>query len=264
MKIIIIIIGLLLISSIAVAANNVEVHINYPADTVFIGSYNQLEIWIENDFDIIGLALGFEFSSYSGTISWNMNYGDFPPANVENDARGAIDFNYLALGLEDSYLPDSILIGGAAIPPFEGLPTGNLRKCYTLHFYIPEGTPEQDFCIDNIFVPPAGEWVFDNGSQAIAPDYHGCQNSSPGDPDCPPICYPVRITTRVCGDANEDGHANLSDLVTILRFIFHEYLIFSPWVISDVDCDGRFNIGDIVYMTNYVFYGGPLPCSDCP
>ncbi|HEQ99915.1 MAG TPA: hypothetical protein ENO22_11315 [candidate division Zixibacteria bacterium] len=263
MKIIISIIGLLLISSIAVAANNVEVHINYPADTVFIGSYNQLEIWIENDVDVIGLHLGFEFSGYSGTITWDMNYGDFPPANVENDARGAILFTYLAYGFEDNYLPDSILIGGPAIPPYEGLPAGNLRKCYTLHFYIPEGISEQNFCIDNIFISPVG-WAFDDGYQAIAPDYHGCQNSSTGNPDCPAICYPVRTTARVCGDTNDDGNANLADLVTILHFIFHEYPILSPWVISDVDCDGRLNIGDLNYLANYVFFGGPMPCQYCP
>jgi hypothetical protein len=264
MKIIIVIIGLLLISNIAVAANNVEVHINYPADTVFIGSYNQLEIWMENDTDLLGWSLGFEFDGYSGTIVWDLNYGDDPPANIENDAIGAILHNFMTLNMEDNLLPDSILMGGAAFPPFTGLSTGTLRKCYTYRFFIPEDAPQGTFCIDNVFIPPAGNWVFDDGYGGIAPDYHGCQNSSPGNPDYPAICYPVRTTTRVCGDGNEDGLVNIGDFVAVVHLIFHNTPNPSPWVISEVDCDGRVNIGDIVYLINYIFFAGPIPCEPCP
>ncbi|MBD3218390.1 MAG: hypothetical protein GF310_08955 [candidate division Zixibacteria bacterium] len=267
MKIIIILIGLLLLSGIAMAANDVEVHVNWPADTVFIGSYNQLQIWMENDVDLLGYAMGFEFSGYTGTIIWDMNYGDEPPGNVENDARGAIHQNFVPHGFEDNILPDSILIGGAMVPPaYTGLPVNNSRLCYTLRFYIPDDASEETFCIDNVFIPPAGDWIFDDGAQSIIPDYHGCQNSGPQDPDCPAVCYPVRTTTRLCGDVNGDGTANLSDIVFILDYLFHGFsgADFFRWVVCDVTCNGRVNIADVGYFIEYIFMGGNPPCYNCP
>ena len=56
--------GLLLIAGFLYADNNIEVHFNYPADTVFIGEINTVEFWIENDDTLQGMTLGFEFSGY--------------------------------------------------------------------------------------------------------------------------------------------------------------------------------------------------------
>jgi hypothetical protein len=267
MKIIIIVIGLLLFSGMAMAANDVEVHVNWPADTVFIGSYNQLQIWMENDQDLIGYVMGLELSGYNGSIVWDLNYGDEPPGNVENDARGAIHQNIVPHSFEDNLLPDSVLIGGPMIPPsYTGLPANNNRICYTLRFYIPEGASDQTLCIDNIFIPPAGDWVFEVDGGQIVPNYHGCINSGSQNPDCPAICYPVRNTARLCGDLTLDGTINVADIAQLLNSLLHlpPYYFNYSWVHGDVNCNGRENIGDLGYLIEYIFMGGDPPCSNCP
>ena len=102
MKIIKILIGLLLIANLAMSATDIEVHINYPSDSVFIGSYNKLEIWVENTDTILGISLGFEYSGTPGTIMWDLDYGIVPPINVENDARSALQWVQENRGLEDN------------------------------------------------------------------------------------------------------------------------------------------------------------------
>ena len=266
MKIIKIIIGLLLISSTAIAAYNIEVHINYPTDTVYIGSYNQLEIWIENDTRLNGMSLGLEFDTYSGTIIWDPDYGDIPPAQIENDAIGNLSYIFNPLGFEDNLLPDSILFGGPYLPDMiPGLPANSMRKCITFRFYIPDTAPLEDFCVDNIFIPNYGYWLFEDDGGEIVPDYFGCQNSSQSNPDCPAVCFPVRSDIwRMCGDINGDFAVNVSDFVYLLDYIFHNAPMATPWVQADVTCNGRVNISDVAYLIAYLFAGGNFPCANCP
>ena len=247
------------------AADNVVVHFNYPSDTIYIGQTNIMEIWIENDDSVLGMALGFEFRDYVGTIVWDSAYGNYPPVNQENDAVGAFLFNTAPHSMYDLVQPDSLLIGGTYLPStIPGLPPNSLRKCYTLKFDVPSGEPAGSLCVDNIFVPPAGSWIFDDGTSGFPPDYHGCVNSSPSNPDCPAVCFPVIERNYVCGDANNDTMVNVADLVYIINYVFQVGPEPFVYLAGDATCNGRVNIADAGYIMEYLFMGGPEPCYFCP
>ncbi len=268
MKIIKILIGLLVIANIAMAANNVEVHINYPSDTVFIGSYNKLEVWIQNDVVVWGFALSFEVSGTLGTIEWMQDYGDHPPYFLEGGFRGYLTaFMSNLYGLDDTMLPDSITNGGIYLPGVGvPLPTGSMRPCYSYYFYVPDGEDPGQLCIDNIYVPAGGEWLFaPESGEPVVPSYDGCPESDPANPTCPAVCFPVGTTTRPCGDANGDGNVNVGDMVYVINYVM---MAMPPDEISyafdDVNCDGRVNLADSEFIMEYLFIGGPAPCQYCP
>jgi PKD repeat protein len=193
---IVILLMLMLISITAYAGNNVVIHFNYPADTVYVGIANTLEIYIENDDVINAMSLGLEFSGYSGIITWNSGYGSVPPMNVEEAGLDAFANGVMiAYGdLFDSYLPDSILFGGVMMPTISDglLPYAYPELRYTMEFEIPPGEPLGQICVDNIIYPPAGEWLFYESYEVeYAPDFNGCVNTAANNPDCSAICFPV-------------------------------------------------------------------------
>jgi PKD repeat protein len=188
---------LIVLTGSILADNNVEVHFNYPQDTIFVGDTNTLEFWIANEDTLHGFSLGFEFSEYQGEFLWDSSYGNYPPLNIEIDIElePCLFVSSLSGSFFDVNFPDSMLIGAAALPPMcEYVLLGDsIRTCYTMKFFIPEGEPIGEICVDNIFYPPAGEWIFDPGGAGpiIVPDYFGCVNESDANPDCPAICFPV-------------------------------------------------------------------------
>jgi hypothetical protein len=264
MKIIKILAGLLLVANLAMAATNVEVHINYPSDSVFIGSYNKLEIWIENTDTIIGISLGFECTGSLATLYWDEDYGSVPPVNIENDARFAINWQNLYYGFGDTELPDSFLVGGVFVPPITpGILPGASRECISLYFYVPESESPGEFCIDNVFIPPGGDWIVDDGSPDIAPSFQGCAETVSPYTNCPAVCFPVANTERPCGDANGDLFTNFADVVYIIEYMLHTSGPLG-YAFADVNCDGRVNIADAEFLAEYIFTGGPAPGAGCP
>jgi C1A family cysteine protease len=68
----------------------------------------------------------------------------------------------------------------------------------------------------------------------------------------------------ICGDANADQIANVSDVVYIVSYIFSGGSAPEPLEAGNVDCNEVVNISDAVYLVSYIFGGGPAPCADCP
>jgi PKD repeat protein len=203
MKVLRFLTGMLLMASFLYADYNIEIHFNYPAETVFIGEINTVEFWIENDDTLQGMTLGFEFSGYAGTIAWDSLYGSNPPLNIEDpDAVDAFlgGVAVITYGLNAGTPEDTILLGGAYMPPDNlGLPSSSARVCYSMQFSIPEGQSMGSLCVDNIIVPPGGAWIVDIGAGPFAPDYFDCVNTSYNNPDCPAVCVPV-VTKEVEAD----------------------------------------------------------------
>ncbi len=84
--------------------------------------------------------------------------------------------------------------------------------------------------------------------------------------------FDTRITAQIviegapaiCGDVNEDGSINISDIVAMIGHIFDIWPgPFDP-ALADVDCSGTVTISDAVYLLQYVFSGGSAPCANCP
>jgi PKD repeat protein len=193
MKILKILLGVLLISSMALASNNVEIHINYPADTAYIGVSNKVEIWIENDQALSAFSLAFSFwGPYEGEIIWEDAFSPFTP---ENDAVGALNTHYAATGIDDMTLPDIFMQIGIYFPVGgEGtaLPPNSARACYYKYFTIPAGENIGEICVDNYFLYPTGDWIFvEQYGNNYPPDYFGCVNNSTIDPNCQSHCFPI-------------------------------------------------------------------------
>ncbi|MFH2056370.1 MAG: FG-GAP-like repeat-containing protein [bacterium] len=66
--------------------------------------------------------------------------------------------------------------------------------------------------------------------------------------------------TYICGDANTDGVANITDAVYLIQYIFNGGPPPEPLESGDANCDGVANITDAVYLIQYIFGGGPDPC----
>jgi hypothetical protein len=204
-------------ATIPSSLDNVEIHINYPADTVYLRRTNTLEIWITNDMLVTGMMLGFEFAGNGGTIVWDSAYGNSPPVNEENDAIAVWDYSGLVVntdGFDNHLLPDSVHLYGESSGPSLGLPPNSSRLCYTLQFELTDCSFTEDFCVDNIPI-----WQFAS-ERTETPDYFGCANVGPSNPTCPAVCFPVAAAedapTAVMAIQPDTGTApaivNFSDL----------------------------------------------------
>jgi M6 family metalloprotease-like protein len=74
----------------------------------------------------------------------------------------------------------------------------------------------------------------------------------------------VQEPEYLCGDANADGTANITDAVYLIQYIFNNGPAPMPLASGDVNCDSTPNITDAVYLISYIFAGGPAPCAECP
>jgi PKD repeat protein len=178
---------------------------------VYIGEENTLQIFITNaDGPLLGMMLGFGFTSAVPGFSWKTPYGNMPIGPFKyvqewGDAVGTFDLTRLkfvhAINVPPVFetLPDSFLIGGAATLPGDPdygvpLPTHAVSTlCWDLKLIMPADPGEymEGFCIDNIFFPPAGAWVFDQGSGDVSypPTFQGNGNISRFIPSAPPVCF---------------------------------------------------------------------------
>lgn len=74
----------------------------------------------------------------------------------------------------------------------------------------------------------------------------------------------VRVYIYLCGDADRNGMVNVSDVVSLISFIFSGGTPPDPLAAGDADCNGIVNISDVVYLIGYIFSGGAQPCATCP
>lgn len=70
----------------------------------------------------------------------------------------------------------------------------------------------------------------------------------------------VTCPEYLCGDANSDGAANVSDAVWVINYVFIGGQPPNPLARGEVNCDGSVNVSDAVWIINYVFIGGNMPC----
>lgn len=81
----------------------------------------------------------------------------------------------------------------------------------------------------------------------------------------PDVVYSYTVTQApyLCGDADGNGVANITDAVHIISYIFAGGPPPSPLEAGDANCDGLSNITDAVYLIQYIFNSGPAPCAAC-
>jgi PKD repeat protein len=73
----------------------------------------------------------------------------------------------------------------------------------------------------------------------------------------------IDVCEFICGDANGDATVDISDVVSLIAYIFSGGPAPSPLLAGDANCDGGVDISDAVYLISYIFSGGPAPCTEC-
>ena len=115
---------------------------------------------------------------------------------------------------------------------------------------------------------PFGTSLSSDGLLSGTPSWNQTYNFavSVTDSDSPPKSDTVSVTMQIvdplplCGDANADLTANITDAVYLITYIFAGGPPPNPMASGDVNCDGTVNITDAVYLITYIFGGGPAPC----
>jgi len=71
----------------------------------------------------------------------------------------------------------------------------------------------------------------------------------------------LSVAIYTCGECNNDGIINGSDVVHLMNYLFIGGPAPVPIQAGDVNRDGGVNSADVVYLINYLFVGGPAPSS---
>ncbi len=67
----------------------------------------------------------------------------------------------------------------------------------------------------------------------------------------------------VCGDTDGSGMVTISDVVSLISYIFMGGAVPNPLQSADADCTGNVTVSDVVYLISYIFAGGQAPCAGC-
>ena len=192
-----------IIAGSANSANLVDIYVPMIADSLRVGFSTTLDIYIENDFKLGGMSLGFQIWSPDGA-SWNWEdvggfgaHGYVTSILTSRLGDGSV-FDMTGILVTEQSIDelgrDSIMVGGVAM--MRGLPTGPLEHMLSYHF-TPRLQPMEEsgtLCFDSCFVPPSGAFVFvDNGGSAGAPMTLWPAGG---------LCLPVRPFPQCCPEWN--------------------------------------------------------------
>jgi len=258
-----------IMSAIASAYRPVDISIRFNGggshNKVYVGRDNIMEILVRNDVVIRAMSIGFQFTSSSGPFSWVTPYGtkpiEAPCVKEHGDVVGAFDYtDGIATYL---HLPETILMGGVAeTQPYYFPPHANSTVFVSVKLRIPAGqtASSSGFCVDNIFVPPAGTWIIaDMDFAEFPPTFNGQENTSVVIPDAPPICFDIVARSFIRGDVDDNMTVDLADLTRLIDYMFFNGPVPKYPESADVNSDGRHNIADVVFLVRYIFSGGPEP-----
>ena len=200
---------LLLTGALFAQPGDMSVGLNNGDNVLYVGENNQLlEYSMTNAQPLAAATLGFGFSSTAGAFSFNTGHtGAFGSRPAVNPVLAIVDASAAAGGTywDNTYapgnafavsnLPNFILLGGVANDPTTFLPAhATSTKIWTMSI---NGTSlvatVGGFCVDNIFVAPAGTWTFDIGGTSFPPTFQGVANTSEGVPDAPAVCFDVIV-----------------------------------------------------------------------
>lgn len=254
---------LLLLPAVHVfAADEVKIQFNYPDDVVYADAMNRLEIWIENPVPLMSLSLGFFFTSDIVPFGFVSPYGDFPQSQPHyikmEDPGSAGSWHFSGWLFDTSILPQYFLMQGYASNAETGFPMhDNSTRTLSLKLDAAQLAPGGQFCIDNVFIPPAGFWLFTSECGEIPPIFYDEEEPNP---EVPAVCFPVVARYWIKGDADGSGVVDISDVVFCVQYIFAGGPAPAPLQSADVNRDFATTISDCTYLVNYISAGGPAPC----
>ncbi|GEM_PF-1402870 len=234
---------------------------------VYVGRDNIMEIMIRNDVLVLGISLGFHFSSASGPFSWATPFGTKPTLNPvflpSDDLARSFDLTE-GLVSTTALLPDSMLIAGVALDSNTAFPIHSQPTVFcSMKLRIPadQSAATLGFCVDNMFFPPAGGWevVTLPDYQEFSPTFNGQENTSRYAADAPPMCFDIAVQPFIRGDLDDNMTIDPADIVRWLQYTFLDGPAPAHPESADVNADGRVNIADVMFLIRYIFMGGPEP-----
>ena len=255
------IVAVMIMPCLSLADNAVDVGItsNDQHDTLWATFPSTVDFFFANDVLLGGMSISFEFFSPDGA-TWHWDGGSYffsfvPGSRMPGpqiwDMAGGAPIIYDADGIS----PDTIMFGGSAMSV--GLAPGPLEHMLSYHLTvdIPDDEGIYEFCVDSLFIPPAGAFVFvDIIGNAMVPTTLWETGGA---------CWPVEMFQYICGDANFDGMVNVGDIVFIIAYVFTGGPAPDPYCQGDVNGNGHVQVDDAVYLINYIFKGGSPPLDFC-
>ncbi len=210
------------------------------------GADNVLEFWITNSAKIKGMTLGFELTNSAGPFSLVKGYGNIPyeengdgdqtydstllkEHGTANSFKNSFGLGNLFLDREMAY--NNIIFFGGVDMTTTNPQTKNIlvhltsTLAYSVKVRIPAGQAPGLFCVQPIFIPPAGAWIIDAGKNIDSlthdtsgftnPNFQGLPTGSSEEPAgmvCfgPPASGPEAICQDVTVGADGTCHANAS------------------------------------------------------
>ncbi|HER00262.1 MAG TPA: hypothetical protein ENO22_13060 [candidate division Zixibacteria bacterium] len=64
----------------------------------------------------------------------------------------------------------------------------------------------------------------------------------------------------LCGDVTGEGTTNITDVLTVINYVYVGTEIPGFLESADVNCDNKISISDVIYISNFIFLDGPAPC----
>jgi hypothetical protein len=233
--------------------------------------YDGLGDACDPDIDNDGILNGVDNCKYFASLS---------QANSDTDSLGDACDNCQLVNNNDQWDEDSNGVGdwcdgNVHIHPGPVLPEAFLGRCFKLEFQpvggvapwtwsyvsgdLPYGLNFTGGTVGTITGKPTDKW---NYFFTIAVR----DGSNPAKVDTAAVSMAVvdpTSVTYVCGDANSDCVADISDVVYLIAYIFAGGLPPSPLISGDANCDSMVDISDVVYLIAYIFSGGLAPCQGC-
>jgi hypothetical protein len=231
-------------------------------DTVASGVPFNIEIYLNNNNDMIQMAQSYSLIFYSPDSS--IEYA--PHFNVQGHGAQTIDFPHIQYNDSsilfyndyetywnfmncwygfgwDGYLPDSMNTTGASL---DGWPSDLGEELYVTLAFIVEETGT--FCVDSLDHPlDTYDWLF----EPVGGDhqFNG------------PYCWTVAEMPFLCGDANSDDNVNLLDITYLINYLYKGSEQPYPYQSGDVNGNGILNLLDVTHLLNYLYNQGQAP--DC-
>ena len=190
--------------------NDVSIQVNGggPQNHLYIGRENVIEILVKNNIKLGGASWGFELSSGYGMHNFTFLAGHGGITTGGTVINGMIKIHdeifdaggntwATSATFNEGYATDTLILGGTTFPNEPGfnayLPSRYEHSTiYSFKIYVPDDTSllGEQLCIDNIFFPPAGDWIFVDSSRfPITPNYQDKSNTSDSITDAPPVCF---------------------------------------------------------------------------
>ncbi len=217
-----------------------------------------IRVYINNTEELLGLSLGFRWSSDQVYISSVSTEGSILPDSYDAWLMSVRDTAYVWPVTDSNQV--LLVVSKGIQGSLELLQPQSEELLVTLWVQIaPDAIPEE-IDIEPVFFEPAGEFFFAPASGGvIEPAYFDC-----GTADIVlkyTVCGDDNYTNCTPGDANGDGIVNISDAIVHITYIFGGGPPPRPWSKCSGDANGDCTpgISDAVYVISYIFSGGSAP-----